>query len=285
MGEADVQEGIEVLQRNRIPHYQIPESIADAFSCVVRFHNGMSQSSPSPVIFNDVNAEKAKMILDEAVQQGRDLLTEDKANEVLKNYGIPTLSVQVATSPEEAKEAADKIGYPVVMKVVSQDIAHKTDVGGIVLHINSSDEAGEAYSTIIKNVKRHLPDANVKGVLVAPMISGGEEVILGMKRDLSFGPVLMFGMGGILVEVYRDVSFRVAPVSPEEATSMIEQIQGYPLLTDFRGRKAKDIEMLKECIMRLSQLVMECPQIKELDINPLIVLEEGCYVADAKIMV
>ncbi|MCK5277256.1 MAG: acetate--CoA ligase family protein, partial [Cyclobacteriaceae bacterium] len=129
------------------------------------------------------------------------------------------------------------------------------------------------------------PNANIKGVLVAPMIAGGEEVILGMKRDPSFGPVLMFGMGGILVEVYRDVSFRVAPVSPTETTSMIEQIQGYPLLTDFRGRKAKDINMLKECIMRLSQLVMECPQIKELDINPLLVLEEGCYVADAKIMV
>lgn len=285
MGEADVQEGIDVLQRNRIPHYQIPESIADALSCVVRFHNGTRQLSHSPVIFDDVSAEKAKLILDESIKQGRNLLTEDDAVEVLKNYGIPTLSVQVATSQEEAREAADKIGYPVVMKVVSQDIAHKTDVGGIVLHINSSNEASEAYSTIIKNVNRHLPDANVKGVLVAQMIAGGEEVILGMKRDLSFGPVLMFGMGGILVEVYRDVSFRVAPVSPEEVTTMIEQIQGYPLLTDFRGRKAKDIEMLKECLMRLSQLVMECPQIKELDINPLIVLEEGCYVADAKIMV
>lgn len=285
MGEVDVQEGIDVLQRNRIPHYQIPESIADALSCVVRFHDGLKKSSPSPVVYKDVDAAKANRILDESIQQGRNLLTEDDAAEVLKNYGIPTVNMQVVTSADEATKAADKIGYPVVMKVVSQDIAHKTDVGGIVLSIHSSSEASEAYSSIMQNVKKQLPNANIKGVLVAPMIAGGEEVILGMKRDPSFGPVLMFGMGGILVEVYRDVSFRVAPVSPEDVTTMIEQIKGYPLLTDFRGRKAKDVEMLKECIMRLSQLVMECEQIKELDINPLLVLEEGCYVVDAKIIV
>lgn len=285
MGEADVQEGIEVLQRNRIPHYQIPESMADALSCVVNFNRDVKKKTPSPVVYKDVNSEKAQTILDAVAQEGRNFLTEDEATEVMKNYGIPTLPTHVVTSTEEAIVAADKIGYPVVMKVVSKDIVHKTDVGGIVLNIQSSDEAGVAYSTIINSVKEKMPDANVKGVLVTPMISGGEEVILGMKRDLSFGPVLMFGMGGIMVEVYRDVSFRVAPVSMEDATVMIEQIKGYPLLTAFRGRKAKDVDLLKECITRLSQLVMECPQIKELDINPLLVLEKGCYVADAKIMV
>ena len=117
------------------------------------------------------------------------------------------------------------------------------------------------------------------------MISDGVEVILGMKRDPAFGPVIMFGMGGIHVEVYRDVSFRVAPISAEEAMEMIEKVKGYPLLQSFRGKKAKDIEQLKICLMRLSQLAMECPQIKELDINPLIVLEKGCHIADAKIMV
>lgn len=285
MGEADVQEGIEILQRNRIPHYQIPESMADALSCVVQFHERLENISSSPIIYSDVNSSKAKMILDRIVQQGRSFLTEDEASEVLKNYGFPTLSMQITTSAEEAMEVADKIGYPVVMKVVSQEVVHKTEAGGIVLDIPSSGDAGRAYTAIMDNVTQKVSKEHIKGVVVAPMIPDGVEVILGMKRDPSFGPVLMFGMGGIQVEVYRDVSFRVAPVSAEEALAMIEEIKGYPLLQNFRGRKAKDIEKLKICMMRLSQLALECPQIMELDINPLIVLEKGCYVADAKIMV
>lgn len=285
MGEADVQEGIEILQRNRIPHYQIPESMADALSCVVQFHERLENITSSPIIYSDVNSSKAKMILNRIVQQGRSFLTEDEASEVLNNYGFPTLSMQVTTSPEEAMEVADKIGYPVVMKVVSQEVVHKTEAGGIELDIRSPGDAGRAYTAIMDNVSQKVSKEHIKGVVVAPMIPDGVEVILGMKCDPSFGPVLMFGMGGIHVEVYRDVSFRVAPVSAEEALAMIEEIKGYPLLQNFRGRKAKDIEQLKLCMMRLSQLALECPQIMELDINPLIVLEKGCYVADAKIMV
>ena len=284
MGEADVQEGIEVLQRNRIPHYQIPESMADALSCVVKFNKSLENLPSAPVNYTDVNTAKAKSILDEISQEGRSFLTEDEASEVLGNYGLPTLSMQVVNSTEEAIKAADEIGYPVVMKIVSQGIVHKTEVGGIVVDIVSPEEAGKAYDTIIQNVKK-LSKEKIKGVLVTSMIPKGEEVILGMKRDPSFGPVLLFGMGGIQVEVYKDVSFRVAPVSSDEAMKMIMQVKGYPLLEEFRGRKAKDIEQLKICIMRLGQLVMDCPQIKELDINPLILLEKGCYVADAKIMV
>lgn len=285
MGEADVQEGIEVLQRNRIPHYQIPESMADALSCVVQFHNRLKHIPSPPKIFSDVNNQKANKILDGIVAKGRSFLTEDEASEVLKNYGLPTLSMQVTTTAEEAMDAADKIGYPVVMKVVSEKLVHKTESGGIVLDIRSSKEAGKAFATIMDNVTQNLPKEDIKGIVVASMIPDGVEVILGMKRDPAFGPVLMFGMGGIHVEVYKDVSFRVAPISSEEAMDMIEKVKGYPLLKDFRGRKAKDIEQLKVCLMRLSQLAMECPQITELDINPLIVLEKECYIADAKIMV
>jgi acetyl coenzyme A synthetase (ADP forming)-like protein len=284
MGEADVQEGIEVLQRNRIPHYQIPESMADALSCVVKFNKSLENLPTAPVNYTDVNTTNAKLILDKIIQEGRSFLTEDEASEVLGNYGLPTLAMQVVNSTEEAIKVADEIGYPVVMKIVSQGIVHKTEVGGIVIDIANPDEAGKAYDTIIQNVKKQSKE-KIKGVLVTSMIPEGEEVILGMKRDPSFGPVLMFGMGGIQVEVYKDVSFRVAPVSSDEAMKMIMQVKGYPLLEEFRGRKAKDIEQLKICIMRLGQLVMECPQIKELDINPLILLEKGCYVADAKIMV
>jgi acyl-CoA synthetase (NDP forming) len=259
--------------------------MADALSCVVQFHERSTKLSTTPIVFSDVNSTKAKIILDGIVQQGRSFLTEDEASEVLKNYGFPTLSMQVTTSAEEAKKAADKIGYPVVMKVVSEDLVHKTEAGGIELDIRSSEDAGRAYDAIMDNVTQKVSKEHIKGVGIAPMIPDGVEVILGMKRDPSFGPVLMFGMGGIHVEVYRDVSFRVAPISTEEAMALISEVKGYPLLQNFRGRNAKDIEQLKFCIMRLSQLAMECPQIMELDINPLIVLEKGCYVADAKIMV
>jgi len=284
MGQADVQEGIEVLQRNRIPHYQIPESMADALSNVYLFHTQDGKLVP-PHTFDDVNAAEAKKILDRNIQQGNHLLAENESIEVLRHYGLSTLPAKLATTHKEAEKIAHEIGYPVAMKVVSNEIAHKTDVGGIILNINNAKEAAEAFNTIINNVKLKLPDAQLNGVLISPMVFEGEEVILGMKRDPAFGPVLMFGMGGIYVEVYKDVSFRVAPVSEMEATQMIERIKGYPLLQAFRGREAKDIEALRLSIMRLSQLTLECEQIKELDINPLIVLSKGCYVVDAKIMV
>lgn len=285
MGEADVQEGIEVLQRNRIPHYQIPESMADALSCVVQFYKQGEDTTSPPIEYSDINSTDVNKILDGIAHKGRSFLMEDEAYEVLKNYGFPTLSIQRTTSAEEAILAADNIGYPVVMKVVSEELVHKTEAGGIILDIRCSEDVGKAYATIMDNVKKKLPIEHIKGIMVTSMIPDGVEVILGMKRDPSFGPVLMFGMGGVQVEVYRDVSFRIAPVSAEEALAMIKEVKGYPLLQNFRGRKAKDIEQLTDCIMRLSQLVIECPQILELDINPLIVLEKGCYVADAKIMV
>jgi acetyltransferase len=285
MGEADVQEGIEVLQRNRIPHYQIPESMADALSCVVQFYKQREKTISPPIEYSDVNRTDVYTILDGIAHKGRSFLMEDEAYEVLKNYGFPTLSIQITTSVEEAIMAADRIGYPVVMKVASEELVHKTEAGGIILDIRCSDDVGKAYATIMENVKKKLPIEHIKGIMVASMIPDGVEVILGMKRDPSFGPVLLFGMGGVQVEVYKDISFRIAPVSAEEAQAMIMEVKGYPLLQNFRGRKAKDIEKLTDCIMRLSQLVIECPQILELDINPLIVLEKGCYVADAKIMV
>ncbi len=285
MGEADVQEGIEILQKNRIPHYQIPESMADALSCVVNFHNGIKKKSTTGKKSGEINVDEIKHILNQGIKDGHSFLTEDDAVKVLRNYGLPTLPVEIATSAKEARRAAEKIGFPVAMKVVSHEVVHKTDVGGIELGIKNSEEAGKAFSTITNNVAQNIAMDKIKGVLVVPMISGGEEVILGMKRDPSFGPVLMFGMGGIHVEVYRDVSFRVAPVSPEEAKSMIEEIKGYPMLQKFRGRNARDIQAMIDCISKLSDLAMEQDHIKELDINPLIVLDQGCYVADAKIMI
>ena len=285
MGEADVQEGIEVLQRNGIPHYQIPESMADALSCVVNFETGIKSAIPNATDAKEVNSEVAKTILNKTKAQGHKIVSEHLSYKILKEYGFPTLDVHAVNSVDEVKKIADQLSFPVVMKILSDDIAHKTDIGGIVLNINNEKEAIEAYQSILQKVKIKSPNSSIIGVMIAPMVTAGEEVILGMKRDPSFGPVLMFGIGGIHVEIYKDVSFRIAPITPSEALKMIEEIQGYPLLKEFRGRPTRDIQALQSCIIKLSQLVVECDQIQELDINPLILLSEGCFVADAKIMV
>jgi len=285
MGEADVQVGIEVLQRNRIPHYQQPESMADALSCVVNFNQGHGFPAPNQPIDIKADQKKVQRIIDETIENGRSLIPENQAYTILHHYGFETPKINVISSLQEMKAIANGVEYPAAMKVVSSDIVHKTDIGGIILNIKDASEAIAAYSQIIDNVQRNFSKAKIDGVMIAPMVLGGEEVILGMKRDPSFGPVLMFGIGGIHVEIYKDVSFRVAPVSPEEALSMIEEIKGYPLLQGFRGRETIDITKLTSCIVQLSQLSMDCGQIKELDINPLIMFNKGYFVADAKIMV
>lgn len=285
MGEADVQVGIEVLQRNRIPHYQQPESMADALSCVVNFNGKSDFTTVSTGAIENIDRNKIQGIIDDAIKNDLSLIPENQAYAILQQYGFDTPQVKMISSKENMKVVANELKYPVAMKIVSSDIAHKTDVGGIVLNIKDASEAISAYAQIIDNVKRNFSEAKLDGVMITPMVSGGEEVILGMKRDPSFGPVLMFGIGGIHVEIYKDVSFRVAPVSPEEAMSMIEEIKGYPLLQGFRGREAIDITKLTSCIVQLSQLSMDCEQIRELDINPLIMFNDGYFVADAKIMV
>ena len=172
------------------------------------------------------------------------------------------------------------------MKIVSDDIVHKSDAKGVVLNVNSVEEARNTYTSIMEQVLQVKPHARVKGIQVSKMILSGEEVILGIKRDPSFGSIIMFGLGGLYVEVFKDVSFRVAPIDEIIADSMIKQIKSYKILNGIRGKVPRDIKAIRECLMRLSQLALECQQIKELDINPLIVLEEtkGCYVADARIL-
>jgi len=172
------------------------------------------------------------------------------------------------------------------MKIMSDDIIHKSDAKGVVLNVNSVEEARNTYTSIMEQVLQIKPHAKVKGIQVSKMIQSGEEVILGIKRDPSFGSIIMFGLGGLYVEVFKDVSFRVAPIDEIIADSMIKQIKSYKILNGIRGKVPRDIKAIRECLMRLSQLALECQQIKELDINPLIVLEEtkGCYVADARIL-
>ena len=286
MGEKDVFAGIDILQRNRIPHYTLPETMAKAFATTYRFNKRRTLPLAKFEPFKDVDQKKAQALLESAKQAGKSYLAEYEASEVLAAYGLPVVKSKIATTAQEAQKLASEVGFPLVMKVMSADVVHKSDVGGVVLNINSAQEAARAFETITKNVKKHQPQAKIDGILLRQMIPDGEEVILGVKRDVSFGPVVMFGLGGIFVEVVKDIAFKVAPVTSSEAEDMVREIKGSPLLFGMRNRQERDVKALEESIRRLSQLAYECPQIQELDINPLIVLEKdkGCFIADARII-
>ena len=286
MGEADVAIGVDILLRNKIPHYILPESMCRSFSRVYRFYRDLDKDPHPQPVYTDVDTKTVNSILDEAIHNNHLYLPEDEAGKILKIYGFPIVPGELTTTPDEAALVAQKIGFPVVMKIISDDIIHKSDVKGVVLNVNSSEEARNTFTTMTEQVLQIKPEARIKGIQVSKMILSGEEVILGIKRDPSFGPVIMFGLGGVYVEIFKDVSFRVAPIDEIIADSMIKQIRSYKILDGIRGKVPRDIAAIKECLLRLSQLALECPQIKELDINPLIVLEKtkGCYVTDARIM-
>jgi len=285
MGEADVAVGIDILQRNKIPHYILPESMSKAFASAYNVKNLLDEPGNGIFQFEDIDQKRAKKVLNSALKEKRSYLPEEEALKVLEAYKLPVLSHGLAESAEQANQIAQDIGFPVVMKVISEDIVHKFDVGGVLIDINSKKDVIKGYDSIRNNVAKNMPDANVKGILVRKMIPSGSEVILGVKKDIAFGPVIMFGIGGIFVEIFKDVTFRVAPVDKKAAQSMIEEVRAYSILKGVRGQEESDIDSIVDCILRLSQLAMDCPQIMELDINPLIVLNKGAFVADAKIMI
>jgi acyl-CoA synthetase (NDP forming) len=233
-----------------------------------------------------VDTAAARALLDDAAAAGRTSLSPSEAMRVLAAYRLPVLPDASARSADEAAALAGEIGFPVAMKVESDEVLHKFDVGAVLLGIDSPAAARAAYATILENVRGHHPDARIDGVFVQRMAGEGEEVILGVKRDPAFGAVVMFGLGGIFVEIFRDVAFRIAPVPPELVRDMMQEVRAFPILTGARGRPHRDTAAVEECIQRLSQLAVECPRIQELDINPLIVRDRGsgCAVADARIL-
>ncbi|NMB71794.1 MAG: CoA-binding protein [Bacteroidales bacterium] len=286
MGDADVREGIVVLQRNRIPHYQLPESMARSLAKVLQFKE-LRRKLQAKKIAPFVNApQEAERILEKAVAEGKKLLTETDGAPLLRLWGIPVAESFLARTPNEAVQWASTHGFPVVMKISSEQILHKTDVGGVLLNLYTEDDVVDAYKRIIENVTQAMPESSINGILVEKQISGGEEIILGIKRDPSFGPVVMCGMGGIFAEIYRDVSFRIAPFGEEEAEAMLKELKAYPLLTGARGRIKRDVPSLVKILVSLSYLASAHPRIAELDINPLIVMDEGrgCMAADIKIL-
>lgn len=203
------------------------------------------------------------------------MIGDAEARAVLEAYGIRVPQSQLAETPDQAVEIARRIGYPVVMKIASPDILHKTDIGGVRLSIEDDQEVRDYFDLLTYRAVRYMSDAEVWGCLVQEMVTGGREVILGMNRDPQFGPLVMFGLGGIYVEALRDVAFRLAPLSPEDAREMVQEIRGYALLRGVRGERSADVEGIVDTLLRISQLVTDFPEVVELDINPLLVHEEG----------
>jgi acetyltransferase len=286
MGEADVAAGITILQEHNLPHYILPESMCRAFAGAHFFREQRELTADPPRNLPGVDPASARKILEGASAAGQRYLQETEAIGLLCTYGLPVLPFGIATSAAEAEAVASEIGFPVVMKVSSEDIVHKFDVGGVVVGIQDAPSAAAAYERILRSCEAAVPEASIRGVYVQKMVTGGEEVILGVKRDPSFGPVIMFGLGGIFVEVFKDVCFRVAPVGPRAAAEMIREIKAFRMLAGARGKPPRDVPVLEECIERLSALAAASPQIEEMDINPLIVGDRGrgAFVADARIL-
>jgi acyl-CoA synthetase (NDP forming) len=224
-------------------------------------------------------------LIDLAKGEGRDLLLSE-ALQVLEYYDIPAVPSRIAVSPEDARIAAERIGYPVVLKVIAEQISHKSDVGGVQLNLRDGAAVAAAYEEMVERIRRADPGAQIEGALVQPMVSGGRELILGGRQDPQFGPVVMVGLGGIFVEIFEEAVLRVAPISRRIALEMVESLRGYPILRGARGHKPADVESVVEALLRLSQLMVEFPEIKELDINPLRVfpMQEGCRALDARII-
>jgi len=203
---------------------------------------------------------------------------------VCSHYGIPVTKFMLAKKVEDAASFAEKIGYPVVMKIVSPDVIHKFDVGGVVLNLKTAKEVESAFEKIVKNVKKHKPDAKIMGVTVQEMAPASTEVIVGAIKDPQFGQTLMFGLGGIFVEILKDVTFRIAPITGEEAKEMITEVKAYPLLQGYRGTPPSDISAIIRILLATSKLMMSHEDIKELDLNPVMVYEKGAKTVDARII-
>ncbi len=223
-------------------------------------------------------------IIETARREKRTLLTEIESKQLLKAAKIPVVETRLATSKKAAVEIAAKMGFPVVMKIVSPDISHKSDVGGVKLGIQNATQAGKAYSEILASVKKHDRKAKIVGVSVQKMARQGLEIIIGMTKDAQFGPVIMFGLGGILVEVLKDVSFRIVPLEKRDAAEMITEIKGFPVLKGYRGQEPANIPFLEDMIVKVSDFVEKNPDIKELDLNPVFAYKDGAMAVDARII-
>lgn len=286
MGSVDVYPAVEILRKAGIPSFTFPENAMRALAAKAGFAEWVRRPM-SDFRQYEVDRKAVAQLFDEELKAGRPQLVELPALQAFRHYGFPTVPFALAKSADEAVAAAEEMGYPVVMKISGPQILHKTDIGGVRLDLADEHQVREAFDEMFASVRRHLgEEVEIWGVLIQKMLARGKEIILGMTRDPSFGPLLMFGLGGIYTEALRDVAFRLAPLRENVAAEMIKDIRSHRLLEGVRGEPPSDMTAIAECILRLSQLVTDHPSIQELDINPLMVYPrgQGAVIADARII-
>jgi acetyltransferase len=284
MGGADVLPGRDELVAANLPDYPSPERAVAALKAM-RDYASWRLRPPRIVTRFPVNRRRVERIISRQLRTGRLYIGEAKAKDILRAYDFIVPDGRLVSTVEEAVEAAPRIGYPLAMKIVSPDIIHKSDVGGVKLNLSSAQDVADAFELMMLRIGRTVPDAFLEGVYLEHMVPKGREVILGMTRDPQFGPMLMFGLGGIFVEVMKDVTFHLAPITSAEAMSMLMGTRSYKLLEGVRGEQGVNLGAIGEALQRISQLVTDFPQIAELDINPFIVgkMGEDSVAADARI--
>ncbi len=219
-----------------------------------------------------------------AKSESRTLLTEIESKELMREAGIDVVQTRLATTREEAINLGKELGFPVVLKIASPDVVHKSDSGGVRLKLQTAQEVGQAFDEIIAAVRQHQPAARTEGATVQKMAKPGVEVIIGMSKDAQFGPVIMFGLGGAWAELIKDVSLRIAPLNKRDAAQMVREIKGYPLLSGYRGQPPVDVAKLEEFLLKISAFAMENPEVKELDLNPVFAYPDGAVAVDARII-
>ena len=284
MGEERSREGVQILLDNGVPNYAFPERAAEALGAMWQYRQWLDKPPQSPPQF-EIDRARIHATIAAVQVDHRTALVESEARAIAEAVGLAVPQTQLAKNSDEAVALARRIGYPVVFKIASPDILHKSDIGGVKVGIANDTDARDAFDLITYRANRLMPDAEIWGVTVQQMIPAGKEVIIGMSRDPQFGPLLAFGLGGIYVEVLKDVTFRIAPITQRDADEMMSEIRGAPLLSGVRGEAPSDLAAVREALLRVSQLVSEFPAILELDVNPLVVHANGAIAIDVRMVV
>jgi acetyltransferase len=286
MGEVKIKSGIDILTAHGVPNYPFPERAASALRAMADYRRIRSRPTPEYTTL-EVNRKAVREVIDRVIAENRLTIGDAEAREILKAYGLRIPRSEIAETPERAIEIANQVGYPVVLKIASPDILHKTDVGGVKVGLSNAADVRDAYELITYRAQRYVPDARIWGCLVQEMVPpGGLEVLVGMNRDPQFGPLITFGLGGIYVETLKDVTFRITPFSAQEAEEMLSEIRAHSLLDGVRGQPPADKNAIIDALLRISQLVQDFPEIAELDINPLMVYpqKQGAIAIDMRLV-
>ena len=285
-GFMEDEDAMKILDDNGIPQYAFPESATDALAMMQKYRSIIQRPSEKIERY-DVDVKKVQDVMDRCRQEGKNYISGLDAMVIFKAYGVPVLEPILVTNIDECIEVSKRIGFPVVLKISSPDIIHKVDVGGVEINIQNENEVRERFGKIMESVKNKKPTAKILGLTVEKFVSGGKEVIIGANTYPQFGPLLMFGTGGIYVNIFSDVSFRLAPITKSDAIEMIESTKASKILAGVRGEKPSDIASVIDCLQRMSQLVTDFSNILEIDINPLLVFEEGkgCIAVDARMVI